>query len=586
MVSGSIAEGHITVKTAPAKGKLLTTLGTDNNGFSNSDIVKVTTGAGANKVWVVAFDLDAIDRDYSEGYLSISLAADTVLGAAAGDPTENLGNQPGSAAFESFPKSTSYTLTASEDAAAKVELVAEGDNKGKIVANSTFNVKFTPTGSTGPYPTDIPDTQIRIKNADGAIVTGISASSTGASVGGVFTATITAGNAPVATPIFIGVNPNWADAMPVGGLRIPAAAAPDPTITKQPTAEINISSADGLTTMPRAFVINVTFTPGEKDDDSAVDVTPGEDFHMAVIKGTDSGDNEVTFTKIDSQVSKNSYRGVLQYNTLSIPPLTITLARTETANYKDTSDDTMDAMGTVGGVAATPVAFATGASIADQDYKAGTAITDLELPEADADTGVAPLTYSLTPEIGNGLAFDANTRTISGTPTAVAAAVEYTYTVTDSATPATKDKLMFSITVAAADALEQPTNVMVALNAAKNGYTVSWTAPTDTAGINGYYVQYVYNPTETEYVSGAGVTTLEINEKPTSLKVWATADTEDMDPSAPPVGVTPPSADLTGLPNKPTNNAPAFLPSAVIDDIPARVGIAIPAVELPEAHGY
>ena len=75
--------------------------------------------------------------------------------------------------------------------------------------------------------------------------------------------------------------------------------------------------------------------------------------------------------------------------------------------------------------------FATGASIAAQDYPRNTAITAWTLPTAQGGDGV--LTYSLTPALPAGLAFDAATQTISGTPTVTqnAAAATYTYAVTD-----------------------------------------------------------------------------------------------------------------------------------------------------------
>ena len=387
LVSGSIVESNITVRTAPAAGGLLTT--PTNNGFSNSDITKVTTGAGANKVWVVAFNLDAIDGDYSEAYLSIALAADVVFGAAAGDPTENLGNQPGSAAFQSLPKSTSYTLTASEDATDKATIVVTGADTGKIAASDTFKVKFTATGSTGAFPTNIPAAQIQIKNANGAIVTGISAADTGVSVGGVFTSNITAGGTPVATPIFIGVNPNWANAMPVGGLRIPEGAPTPPSVTVPPTAEITISEHNAT---DRTFRIQVTFAPGERVDGSPANVTPGADFHTMVVKGTDSRNNAVSFTEVDAQKVENSYTGILEYNRLSEVPLTIKLRSGGTdaspVYYKDTSDPTDDATGTVGaaGVPAKP-APPTATTNANNDRRIDVSWT------APADNGSAITAY-------------------------------------------------------------------------------------------------------------------------------------------------------------------------------------------------
>jgi hypothetical protein len=49
--------------------------------------------------------------------------------------------------------------------------------------------------------------------------------------------------------------------------------------------------------------------------------------------------------------------------------------------------------------------------------------------------GTAPLTWSVTPDLPNGLKLDVATGTISGTPTAVSAKTPYKFTVTDSSTP-------------------------------------------------------------------------------------------------------------------------------------------------------
>ena len=65
-------------------------------------------------------------------------------------------------------------------------------------------------------------------------------------------------------------------------------------------------------------------------------------------------------------------------------------------------------------------------------YEVGTAIEPLTLPEVTGG-GTPPFTYALTPALPAGLTFDAATRTISGTPTAVTPAAEYTYIVIDGA---------------------------------------------------------------------------------------------------------------------------------------------------------
>ncbi len=90
-----------------------------------------------------------------------------------------------------------------------------------------------------------------------------------------------------------------------------------------------------------------------------------------------------------------------------------------------------------------------GATIADQTYKQNAQITDLILPTATG--GTAPITYALSPETNGtpdlpaGVSFNANTRTISGTPSAVFPATTFTWTATDADNDTAE--LMFDITV-------------------------------------------------------------------------------------------------------------------------------------------
>ena len=90
-----------------------------------------------------------------------------------------------------------------------------------------------------------------------------------------------------------------------------------------------------------------------------------------------------------------------------------------------------------------------GATVADQTWTKDQAITTLTLPAATrsqdgASTTVGTITYTLSPTLPSGLSFDATARTVTGTPTSVAASADYTYTATygdDSAT------LSFSVEV-------------------------------------------------------------------------------------------------------------------------------------------
>ena len=117
-----------------------------------------------------------------------------------------------------------------------------------------------------------------------------------------------------------------------------------------------------------------------------------------------------------------------------------------------------------------------------------------------------------------------------------------TVTATDSGTPALTATIDVTINVTndpkddiiAVPALEQPTNVDIDLNADRSGYDISWTAPAVTTGINGYYVQYEYNPTMLVYVAVSDPTVITISDRPTSVMVWSTADAAEDTSATPP----------------------------------------------------
>ena len=89
------------------------------------------------------------------------------------------------------------------------------------------------------------------------------------------------------------------------------------------------------------------------------------------------------------------------------------------------------------------MALAFAGAVADQEYTAEAAITALQLPEAVGGEG--DITYRVF-DLPAGLTFDADTRTISGTPEAATdGAVEVTYLAQDSA--GASAALTFSITV-------------------------------------------------------------------------------------------------------------------------------------------
>ncbi len=92
------------------------------------------------------------------------------------------------------------------------------------------------------------------------------------------------------------------------------------------------------------------------------------------------------------------------------------------------------------------------ASVEDQAWEVGTAITDLTLPAASGGNGT--LSYALSPALPAGLSYVPATRTISGTPTVATAAATYTYTARDAdsnTASSDADTLTFGIAVASVD---------------------------------------------------------------------------------------------------------------------------------------
>ncbi len=148
------------------------------------------------------------------------------------------------------------------------------------------------------------------------------------------------------------------------------------------------------------------------------------------------------------------------------------------------------------------------ATVADQSYVQNTQITTLNLPQATGGDGT--LTYSLSPDAPDGLAFDAANRTLSGTPTTGQAATAYTYTATDA--DGDTASLTFNITVMALP--DKPTGLTSVGTDAK--VTLSWTNPGD-ATITKYQVRHAaaaFVPEETIWTditgSGAGTTSHDV----------------------------------------------------------------------------
>ena len=111
------------------------------------------------------------------------------------------------------------------------------------------------------------------------------------------------------------------------------------------------------------------------------------------------------------------------------------------------------------------------ASIPNQSYTLGTAITSLQLPTALSGNGAT--TYTLSPStLPAGLSHNMTNRTIEGTPTAVSATTTYTYTAMDQDDDVVS--LTFTITVEGAASVIASTNE-VSINEMGVGNTATYT---------------------------------------------------------------------------------------------------------------
>ena len=260
----------------------------------------------------------------------------------------------------------------------------------------------TVTLAAGTY-----DFQLRARNrsGDGAVATASGVTVTAATSGGPSgptgpsapSGTVTAVVDPTSLTVIEGRSRSYQ-------VRLSAAPSANVTVT------IASSPAGVVTVAPR----ELTFTASDWSTQQRVTVTAAQD------DDTDDGAATLSHTLSGTGVAPTG------------PTLRVTV----------TDDD-----GT-GATVPDPLTFVN-KEVGAQRYIVGTAV-NVKLPAATG--GTPPLTYRLTPDLPEGLSFDADPdeRVLSGTPAAAAAQAEYTLTVTDAGTQ--EDTLSFPITVVAAAA--------------------------------------------------------------------------------------------------------------------------------------
>ena len=326
----ALLTSHVTVRKSAGENEVAAEI--------TGSTVAQFPGSTNQRKWTVQIDI--ADTAYAMSRLVVSIAEDAFNDLTA-DPKGNQASTGGT--FTSLPKDNDWTFTATlgddapEIADDKFTVPASGDP-------NTFTVLLTQSGSTAA-PENLTDmTFIQVKDADGDDVTLGTQTVTTTGLVTTIEFSIATGAAVVEAPVFVGVNPQWANAMPDGGLRIPAAAPPedDPVYQNPPTVMLEVVSHNEA---EMSFQISVTTDPvADTDGEDGADIA-GADIKAAlmIMDGSDPA-IDITAALIsgidpsDERVADNSYRAIIGYGTFDTLPLTVSLDPNDLSDNEDAAD--------------------------------------------------------------------------------------------------------------------------------------------------------------------------------------------------------------------------------------------------------
>ena len=202
-----------------------------------------------------------------------------------------------------------------------------------------------------------------------------------------------------------------------------------------------VATLSGLTVSPGALTPPFVLTPPFAPDTIGYTLTVASTVTSVILTATttDAGATVSVDGSPPATSGSTTTIGGLTSGDTRVVPIVVTAEDGRTMTYRVRITNAPDLMPTFGSQ-----------TVAPQRYTVGADVGTVRLPEATGGDGA--LSYTLTPALPNGLSFDANTRQITGAPTATVAETPYTLTATDSdvTTPPDQATLSFLITVVAA----------------------------------------------------------------------------------------------------------------------------------------
>ena len=514
----------------------------------------------------------------------VSVAENLKTGTTAGNSKRN---QPAEMTFNLPPVQGDTT----------VEVTAEAVANEPGAFTVTFEFSADPSPAFTANNISIPATGVTI--VDGSF-TAVSGSTTN------FTAKVQL--AYGVTGAMVGVDPGYAKPKSAGSnfVTLPLPAPKSPVRERPPMVDIEIGD---YTAEPRAFRIDITFTPQSKSDGTDGDdvMVDADTFHEhAAFKVEDSADREITPTKLDASAGENMYSAILQYGPLAVGnlPLTISIDPNDIdEKYKATdakpnatppdpgipdADPVTKTVGGDGTGTPTPTPGAPAVpmnvvAVADQDADTITvtwdAVTDAVSYEVTKHYTAADGTAAtkVLPDADN------TDTTITIPPAgeeALAHGVAFTFTVTatNAAGTSAASAMSNSVTITAPPANNAPvflTGTTIADISARVGMAItSMELPLAAEVDAGDTVTYSLSPALPAGLMFDAATRM-LSGTPTA----AMAETEYTYTATDTLGgMATLMFDITVT----ANNAPAFATGATIADVSAREGIAV-SVTLPGA---